>query len=368
MSAWLFQDTRQRAKLGDDCPWSVGWYDPEGRKKSKRVGSHSAAVKLSRKIEGQLAAGVYESRCRKSWREFRQEYEQRGLLGASVSTCEIAGTVLDHFERIAKPVRMATINNRTIAEYVAERQKERGRDCDSKVSAATINKELRHLRAVLRKARQWDYLARVPEITFLREPGKLPTYVSPEHFAAIYKGCEVARVPGNATYDASEWWRGLMVTAYMTGWRIGSLLALRRADVDLDAAVAVSRAADNKGKRDQRIPLHPIVISHLRALASMSTMIFSWDHSRRRLFDEFEAIQREAGVKPEGGKARYGFHDFRRAFATMNADKLTADALQALMQHKAYTTTQKYINMARQLDPAVQNLFVPEMPGLKAVG
>ena len=45
----------------------------------------------------------------------------------------------------------------------------------------------------------------------------------------------------------------------------------------------------------------------------------------------------------------------------MNAERLTPDALQALMQHKDYQTTQRYINMARQMNPAVQNLFVPEL-------
>lgn len=41
---------------------------------------------------------------------------------------------------------------------------------------------------------------------------------------------------------------------------------------------------------------------------------------------------------------------------------LTPDALQALMQHRDYQTTQRYINMARQLNPAVQNLYVPTLP------
>jgi integrase len=45
----------------------------------------------------------------------------------------------------------------------------------------------------------------------------------------------------------------------------------------------------------------------------------------------------------------------------MNADKLTADALQVLMRHKSYQTTQRYINMARQLDAAVAALHVPEI-------
>jgi integrase len=61
----------------------------------------------------------------------------------------------------------------------------------------------------------------------------------------------------------------------------------------------------------------------------------------------------------------YGFHDLRRAFATMNADKLTADALQALLRHKSCAMTQVYMNMARQMDEAVAALHVPDV--LKAV-
>jgi len=50
-----------------------------------------------------------------------------------------------------------------------------------------------------------------------------------------------------------------------------------------------------------------------------------------------------------------------RAFATRNADRLTADALQKLMRHKSYLTTQRYINMARQIDEAVEVLHVPDV-------
>src|SRR5262249_14247239 len=143
-------------------------------------------------------------------------------------------------------------------------------------------------------------------------------------------------------------------------WRIGALLALRREHVNLDAATAFSQAADNKGKRDQLVPLHPIVVAHLRRLPCLAPLIFPWNHPRRALFEVFERIQQEGGGRPDR-KKRYGFHDLRRAFARMNADRLSADQLQALMQHKTYTTTQGYINMARQLKPAVAGLFVPEL-------
>ena len=53
----------------------------------------------------------------------------------------------------------------------------------------------------------------------------------------------------------------------------------------------------------------------------------------------------------------------RRAFATVNAVTLSPDALQTLMQHKSYQTTQRYINMAKQLNRSVAGLSVPPIAG-----
>jgi hypothetical protein len=38
------------------------------------------------------------------------------------------------------------------------------------------------------------------------------------------------------------------------------------------------------------------------------------------------------------------------------------------MRHKSYTTTQVYINMARQMDEGVEALHVPEVLRAKAAG
>lgn len=89
-------------------------------------------------------------------------------------------------------------------------------------------------------------------------------------------------------------------------------------------------------------------------------------------------MQGRAGVRVHGRSSnglrrntdachRYGFHDLRREFAGMNADRLTGDALQAMMRHKSYTTTQRYIAIARQLDQAADNLYVPDLGRKKAV-
>jgi hypothetical protein len=47
---------------------------------------------------------------------------------------------------------------------------------------------------------------------------------------------------------------------------------------------------------------------------------------------------------------------------------VTPGALQALMQHRDYQTTQRYINMARQLKPAVEKLFVPTIRKVRKGG
>ena len=161
----------------------------------------------------------------------------------------------------------------------------------------------------------------------------------------------------------------------MTGWRVNEPLALRWDDVSLDKATAITWHEDNKGKRDEVVPLHPVVVEHLRKLVDFGPMVFPWPHHERTLYVEFARIQQAA--KTEKGERiidlpcrekhehtdachLYGFHDLRRAFATQNALRLTENALQALMRHKSYLTTKRYINMARQLDGAVEQLHVPE--------
>ena len=47
--------------------------------------------------------------------------------------------------------------------------------------------------------------------------------------------------------------------------RLSEPSALRREDVDLDAGAAITRAGDNKENRDDRVPLHSVVIEHLKS-------------------------------------------------------------------------------------------------------
>lgn len=96
--------------------------------------------------------------------------------------------------------------------------------------------------------------------------------------------------------------------------------------------------------------------------------MFRWGHDERTLWEEFGRIQREAGIKlhcPDNHEHTpachvYGFHDFRPAFATVNAPRMKPEALQKLMRHKSYLTTHGYVNLTNQLDEAVKSISTPE--------
>ncbi len=137
MKAWLFQDTRQKAKLGEEkCPWSVGWFE-DGRKRSKKIGCRSMAEKFAAKLVTQVEAGVYQTDSRKRWAALRQEWERRIGDGMEPQSKRCTLDALKHFERIVKPGRVEKIRTQTIDDYKAKRRQESGRKGNSKVSPAT---------------------------------------------------------------------------------------------------------------------------------------------------------------------------------------------------------------------------------------
>ncbi len=374
---WIFQFKNELKQKGPArASWYVGWYDLEGKRHSESCGPGSRGKnqveKRLRRLQSELDMGVHKPASKVTWKDFRQEYEDQIVSRLAASSQRAVKVGLATFERLMSPGRVESITTKTIDTFVAARMKDRGKNQESVISPATVNKDLRHLKVALRKAHEWGYLPVVPRIKMVREPKKIPLLVTAKHFEMLYReGCDAAKHPCSPGqgYSPAEWWRALIVTAYMTGMRINEILSIRRADVDLESGQLITRHKDNKGKRDERLPLHPVVIDHLRPLAGSSRLLFLWDKNLSQLWDEFKRIQTHVGIHldcPEDHKHTpscflYGFHDLRRAFATVNAPHMKAETLQKLMRHKSYTTTLGYINLATQVEDAVANMPVPNV-------
>lgn len=297
--AWVGQLKKQVDKVGTEkARWYVYWNDPDtGRQKCKSCGpgkvGKSAANRLADTTHSQLVTGTYQSCDREKWGHHLDKSTNQAPVNTFMARLNqhVEGMYSGHsldafklsirtFERVAKPNLMKSVNADMIDKYITNRlaEKTTRKDADGKpknVEASTVNRELRYIKSALRLAVDWKYLAKEPRIRFLKAHEKLPTYISSEHFAAIYHACHVATMPALPNVTAEDWWKGLIVMLYMTGWRIGQTIAIRWDDLDLQTGMALTNAADNKGKRDERIPLHPLIVDHLRPLqASFSDLVF----------------------------------------------------------------------------------------------
>ena len=346
--------------------WYACWTDTAGKQKSKACGKGSTgkatAEQVSETMQAKLTLGIYEEDSKpKTWKDFCDLYADKKLSRLRGSSQSAASADIKNFERIANPATVQQIDEMLIDEYISIRSREPGRKGDS-ISPATVNKELRTVRAMLNAARRWKIIRDVPEIEFLRCDQEEPEFISSAEFSKLYHACRQSSLPEPMlNVSAEDAWKGLLVFIYMTGWRISQTLALEWGDLDTDSGLIFSPASRNKGRRDVSCQLHPIVLEHLGPLqASFANHIFFAPDCSKKLYPEFHRIQRIAGIKPNHRDC-YGFHDLRRGFASENAASLDLFELQQLMQHRTLSTTKKYAAMGHRHDSSSKKLHVPDL-------
>lgn len=338
MKAWTFQDPKQRKKLGlKKSPWSVGWHDQSGHKRQKVVGAKTAAKAFARRLEGQAAAGLLSDREQITWAEFVNRFGRDHLSTLAPKTREMYSRSLAAFTETCGRRLVEKVSEADVAHFRSTR-------LQKGVSPATVNKDLRHLRCALNKAKRWRLLPHAIDVELLREPERDREFIDDEAFTALYDACDSVSRPRDRVYPAADWWRALLTFAYLTGWRIGEIMAPRRDNVDWATGIAFIPAEQTKGKRDARVELHPVVIDHLEGVLGFGELVFDWPYHERMLWADFRTLKQEAGVEMSGA-----FHRSRFGFANANVDNLAPDVLQRLMRHQDGTTTRLYVNMAERM-------------------
>ena len=358
MKVRVFQDVKETKRRGPkSCPWSVEWRE-NGRRRSKAIGKKADAETFAAVKQAELVDKATGITTTKLWTEFLDEYDKLVVENfRSPASKTMTRQILRLFADIVKPRYVHPICRHDLDQYAAKRLKMPSRKKGDTISAETVKKELRTVRAALNRAREWNYIKAVPSLPKVLGYKREKAFMLEEHFDAVMRACETATLPDPRIHhgiDPADWWRAMMAVLWTSGIRIKAALAIRWDQTDLDQGTIRSLARDNKGKRDMS---HDITAAapFLKAIESPAALLLPWNHARRTLDREFHRIQKAAEIHldcPEDHEHGlechlYGFHDLRRAHATYNYGKVDDRALQQQMGHASFLTTQSYIKYAQ---------------------
>jgi integrase len=373
--AYAVQNSRQKAKLGKKAPWYAVWTEG-GRKRWQKVGKKSDAIEIAQSHElnrKKRKSGIIPD---VTWTDFQKQYEDEAVPQMRASSSrEVAVQVLDRFAEVAKPGHVGDVTFNMLNNYVNTRMKERGKVPGSTLSAASIKKELRTIRAALSFALASGM---IPSIPLFPSPPGFETekrHVTPEHLDAMLAHLDAAKFPRDAGYPASGWWDALLTMLWFAPNRIQSILTLHWDDIDLEAGTVRTRATDTKQKRTHVAQIPAVVVEKLKVIRRFSPVVFPWPHGKSTLYHDFFRIQKAAGIKLHCDGDHecttacqfYGFHDFRRSFATFNElNNLPASFVQSQMGHSTFATTMKYIQASREQVRHVDQCV--STPGMRAAG
>ena len=321
---------------------------------------------LRRRREGELAAGTYKAQNRAAWPDFVAEYDRRVLAGLAPRSRDEALASLNCFARIVKPVHVLALTTEKIDDFIAARRRE-----ETTLGGGGAQGVARHRQQGPPSRQGRPRLRR--RVGAPAEAAEVPHGADTQEAADLHaagtlrqalQGVRPARWPDDRPYPAADWWRGSDRHGYMTGWRIGQILALRREDVDLEEGTAVITGGRQQG---QARPAHPPA-PRWSSITCKRCQLSSAACSRGTTAGgAVRRIPHDSGPPPasrQSARTRrryYGFHDFRRAFATMNAGQ--ADAGRPAGPHAAQGLPDDAAlhRHGPAVKPAVHDLFVPDV-------
>lgn len=277
------------------------------------------------------------------------------------------GSVREFFWRVYRPQRLLGCEERTLVHYeIALRRLYLWRSgdlplaelndanasaffqhlLDEGAKPVTVNRYRGHLFAIWNLAFEQGLLERPPRIKKLRTHLEEPDAWSLDEIRRILDAAARFQPhwskPG---FHAGRFWRALLLVCWYTALRRGSLLKLRRQDVNLDAAELYVPADKMKNKRGKRFKLGPDAVEAIRRLheGAEEEALFPWPYGIGSLGDHFRRILDAAGVPPSHRNNGH-FHKLRRTCASFAAANGGMSAAIALLGHSSEYVTLRYLD------------------------
>lgn len=317
--------------------WHYRWFiDGRDIHGSTRTVEKATAERIALKvredalIEIRLGAAADKRRVtvEEAFKRFWQEYAEH--LSYAKTTQYTIATVR---EGIGPEKFLDTITDDDLARYVATRR--------SKVSNATVNRELAQFGAMNKRARElWDVKA---------SPARAAKHGLPEaspRTRYLDRASEAERLIGTC----AEHLRPVVVAALATGLRRGNLLGLDWSQVDMRARLITVQVKDRRpGGKVLSIPIIPHLLAELAAIKGRrkGRVFKRYGKPIDSIKTAFNAACRRAKIKD------FRFHDLRHTAASwMVQAGVPLDLVQKILGHAEIRTTQRYAH--RQADAVRQ--------------
>jgi integrase/recombinase XerD len=288
-------------------------------------------------------------------------YKKLRLAGRSPRTGHQYDVYLRFFDRyLERPALLTDLDDETVTAFLGWLKAGR--------SPATVNRARECILALWRWLARKRKVEQFPDVDRLQEYKRVPEAWSAAQIAHLvetaYRGDwgKKAPEPIGGT-PANLWWAGILLFVYDTGCRIGAVLAVRVADVNLDTGRVLVRAETQKQHADQVFHLDPTTCAILREFAH-GDRLFPWQMCIGSLYGHFRRLLKAAGL-PHGRRDK--FHRIRRTAATMAELHVGRGVATVLLGHSSAEVTKSYVDTSMMPENRVaERLPRPVLVGVQA--
>jgi integrase len=327
--------------------YTVIWMqDGKQRRKSLKTRDRKIANAKLNHFKRELVSGSIDPVARKgSGRRlfaFADEFEAHIETRTRQRTVKLYKTALAKAKSCWGDIKLSEIDESRVDAFITDMVR-------AGLKPPTVNKNLRHLKGVLKKAYRWKYL---------REPVQFPSalveeeklrFLSLEQLQALF-----AKIDDEEFYD-------MCLLAAFTGLRNSEIANLQWPDIDNPEGF-IRVPSRQKNKKEDRIPIN---VSSRAVLDRAKDRGF--EKVFRRIHPDTISHHFKAYVVKAGLPTELRFHDLRHTFASHLAMAgKSAKAIQKLMRHASPQSTDIYMKLSpehlREVSESLTYGVIPKPP------
>lgn len=338
--------------LRGDRWYSDFWHEGVRYRKSHGKVSESAAKKKDATLQSDVYNGrYYEKKRRILFKAFKKKYIKRRSLHLKSSTVKRYEGSIKMLEKHFNNILMGKITPATVETYKRRRRSWFKDDHDGRdISPGTLNRDIRTLTNMMKKAVEWGYLQRNPlaGMEMLKEDNEGCIWaLTQEQEQSLLEACDNRPQRRNKKYL-----KDLVLFAINTGMRQEEIFKLKWSNVFIKNSYI--RVTDTKTHEDRNVPINLTVRDILKRRKSQGTeYVFTNSKGKRLtvLTNAFWTAVKKAGLewveKDKKGKVidkgRFRFHDCRHTFGSrlgMNGTDLKT--IMEIMGHRTTKVAMRY--------------------------